>query len=359
MKIAIDARCLNERATSNYSYWHGLVCGLIAGLESFRGAELFLLSNRPIEANGLPQGRFSIQIVPSRSDRWWSLVTLPRAARRLGANVVHVQYFVSPWFRTPVVTTVHDVSFFIEPRWFRVRDRVLLQRTVPSSCARASAVIAVSETSKKEIVRYARVNADRVHVVYNGIEPTLRPAPRAPGPPSVLGVGILNPRKNWRLALEATFIARQHLTDLRLTLVGRNSEAPGVFESALQRNEDGSEWVLNMGEQAQERMARIYSSARLLVHPSFHEGFGLTPLEAMACRTPVLASTGGAIPEITAGHARLLPPNDARAWADAIVDLIRQPPTPEELDRAEAHARSFTWRRAARQTLDVYEAVAR
>lgn len=359
MKIAIDARCLNERATSNYSYWHGLVCGLIAELESCRDAELFLLSNRPIGTNDLPGSRFSIHVVPSRSDRWWSLVTLPRAARILGANVAHVQYFVSPRFRTPVVTTVHDVSFFIQPRWFRLRDRVLLQRTVPSSCARASAVIAVSETSKKEIVRHTGVAADRVRVVYNGIEPTLGPVPRAPGPPYVLGVGILHPRKNWRLALEATAIARQSLTDLKLTLVGRNSEAPGAFESALQNVGGGSEWVDDLGEQAQERMASLYSSARLLLHPSFHEGFGLTPLEAMACRTPVLASTGGAIPEITAGHARLLPPYDARAWADAIVDLIRQPPTRDQLDRAEAHARSFTWRRAARQTLDVYEAVAR
>jgi len=359
MRIAIDARCLNERATSNYAYWHGLVCGLITELENCPDAELLLLSNRPLDTSGLPTGPYSTHVVPSRSDRWWSLVTLPKMAQALGANVTHVQYFVSPRFRSPVVTTVHDVSFFIEPRWFRFRHRFLLQRTVPASCARASAVITVSETSKDEIVRFTGVGRERVRVVYNGIDPSLRPVPSAKVAPSVLSVGVLNPRKNWRLALAATALARRKLPDLTLTLVGRNSEAPGALQDALRGTEGAGGWVTNLGEQQQEKMASLYSSARLLVHPSLHEGFGLTPIEAMACRTPVLASTAGAIPEITAGFARLLPPDDPQAWADAIVDLIQRPPTAEQLDRAQAHAMSFTWQRAARQTLDVYADVAR
>ena len=208
--VAIDARLMGSRNTGDTSYWRGLVSGL-AGTD--HNASIVLISNaeRPEFIPDDPRIRW--EVVGGRGGRWWSLFSFPRAAKRLGANVVHGQYTLSPLIRRGGVTTIHDVSFFIGPEWFRPRDLMLLTKTVPATCRRAARIITVSETSKAEIEKFIPAARGKVRVTHNAVAPQRRRltdedalARRTRlGIPEkyLLTVGTRWPRKNMSLAIAA------------------------------------------------------------------------------------------------------------------------------------------------------------
>lgn len=310
IRVAIDARPLRERASSNRSYW----AGLIGALRKEPGIELILLDN------GRMPGRI------------WSLIGLPLAAMRARADVAHVQYTVSPFFRTPVVTTVHDVSFLANPGWFSRKDRFLLSRSVPASCRRAAMVLTVSEFSKREIVQRMGIVERKVAVAYNGVDSRFVPTERQViDEPYLLGVGSNIPRKNWGLARAAVSM----LGDApRLVLSGAGHE---------RQIED-------------EDLPAAYSHATAMLHPSLYEGFGLTAVEAMACGAPVIASNASSLPEVLGDAAILLSPDDPKAWADAIRGIGDRS---EELrKKGFERARRYTWEAAAKIVANVYRRVA-
>jgi len=342
MRVAIDARSLSERFTSNRTYWSELVTAL-----GRRGdVELLLISNTPIPPDEVPpNGR---TIVEPANGRWFSYAILPEIAKREGADVVHVQYTVSPRFRVPVVTMVHDVSFFIEPAWFGMKDRFLLQRTVPAACRRATRVIVPSVTCREELLSFIDVAPDKVVVTLEGT-PTrlLGVEPNGIGPivgdqPYVLLVGGASPRKNLASAIEAVRLARKALPDLRLLVTGRlGAKYP-------------EDYILTPGPLDEAVLAAAYRRAHALLHPSYHEGFGLTLLEAMAMGCPVVASDRGAIPEIVGDAAILCDPNDAVAMADGLVQLINPAVREEMIRNGRKRAAGFTWDRTAELTVQAY-----
>ncbi|NUL83191.1 MAG: glycosyltransferase family 4 protein [Armatimonadetes bacterium] len=310
IRIAIDARPLRERASSNRSYW----AGLVGALRQEPGIELILLDN----------GR-----LPGRV---WSLLGLPLAAKRAKADVAHVQYTVSPFFRTPVVTTVHDVSFLANPGWFSPKDRFLLSRLVPKSCERAEMVLTVSEFSRREIVQRMGIVEEKVAVAYNGIDARFAPSrERVIEGEYFLGVGSNILRKNWGLAREA------------VSMLG---DAPRLILSGA-----GHEMQI-----ADEDLPAAYSHATAVLHPSLYEGFGLTPAEAMACGAPVIASNASSLPEVLGDAAILLPPDDPQAWADAICGIgdRREELRKKGLERS----KRYTWEAAAKIVAELYRRVA-
>lgn len=352
MRVAIDARSLAERNTSNRTYWSELV----AALGSQPGIELLLISNVAIDPSEVPaNGRAIVAPAPGR---WFSLITMPQLARREGADVAHVQYTVSPFFRTAVVTTIHDVSYFVEPSWFSLKDRLLLQRTVPAACRRAARVLAPSETCREEILAYVDVSSEKVAVTLEGTPRRLLndPVDRAASEaglralvgqdPFALLVGGSSPRKNLQGAVEAVRRARTTIGDLRLLVTGRLDTKPA------------EPWVLNVGPLSEPLLAAAYRSAHALLHPSLHEGFGLTILEAMALGCPVVASDRGSIPEIAGEAARLFDPFDAEGMAGALVELLNPAMRADLVERGRGRAEGFTWDATAEGTVAAYRAAA-
>lgn len=348
-RIAIDARALNDPFTSNYTYWREL----ILALGSAPDLRFVLFGDAPEAPSEFRREPFEYRYLPARSTRWWSLVSFPRAARRLGCGLAHMQYTVSPLFRIPTVTTVHDVSYFIEPGWFSRRDAFLLRRSVPASCRRVSAVIAVSESDKAELERYAGVDPTKVVVAPNGVSSFIHPIehPKAPERPYALMVGGLSPRKNWPLA----FRAMGATSGLDLVVTGKMRDDLAAIETL--RTEVGDARIHLAGPVSEEDLNALYQGAECLIHPSWHEGFGLTVLEAFGAGIPVVASNRGAIPEVAGDAAILLDPSaPPEVWATGI-ERARGQERPRLIAKGRERAKRFTWEESARIVAGVYRRI--
>ncbi len=355
--VALDARLIGGDATGDSTYWTGLLRGLSERATSNR---YLLLSNRP-PPEKIPDGdRFRWITLPARSNRWWSLVQFPLAARKLGAQAIHTQYNLSPLVGKRGVTTIHDVSFFIGPEWFRPRDRIFLTRFVPRSAARAARVIAVSNTSKAEIERFIPAAQGKIVVALNGANEAIQPiAPERAreivqeelgvAAPYLLTVGTRWPRKNMKLAIEACELLGRELPH-RLAVTGKpgwGEEPPGAR-------------IVPTGYVSEAQLSALYSAAELYLAPSFHEGFGIPLVEAFGCGCPVLCSSGGALPEVAGDAAQVLASWEADAWRDAISNLLSDS---SKLDAMRAKGRvrasAFRWRDSAGAHEQAYAETAR
>lgn len=350
--VALDARSVGRPHTGDATYW----TGLIRGLTRFDSDLRYLLFSNAPKPDEIPESeRFRWVELPSRSDRWWSLVRFPLAARRLGARVFHVQYNLSPMIRRGGVTTIHDVSFFHEPEWFRPRDRMLLQRFVPASAHRAARIVTVSQFSKSEIERYIRGVGHKVRVVPNACPDEIQPVD--PGlaearlvrelgveGPYLLTVGTRWPRKNLNLAIEAVDALSESLAP-RLVVTGK----------AGWGEERTSPRAVSTGYVDNATLSALYSAATLYLAPARYEGFGITLLEAFRAGCPVVASDIPAHREVGAEAAAYAPDNDAVAWARTIGELMADEKRRIALAGAGRERESqFSWIQAARQTEAAY-----
>lgn len=317
--VALDARLVGGQSTGDSSYWTGLLGGLMK-LDSEVEYLLFSNAAKPSEIPDHP--RFHWMQVESRRSRWWSMFRFPLAARRRHASVIHTQYNLSPLVTHGGITTVHDLSFYVEPSWFRPQDRLLLQRFVPPSCRRSDRVLTVSEFSKSEIHRWIKGAEGKVVVTPNACGAGVQRVDKDRAAqivkdelsierPFLLTVGTRWPRKNMGLAIEA---AEGLTADLPHKLVvtgkaGWGDEAPGSR-------------TLFPGYVSQEQLNALYSAADLYLAPALYEGFGITVLEAFRCGCPVLASPIEAHREISGQAAMIAPSLKAQDWTKCIEDLL-------------------------------------
>lgn len=347
--VALDARLVGGTNTGDSSYWTGLLHGLS---KAERDLRFLLISNAP-KPQGIPNSdNFSWIHLPAGSSRWWSYVSFPLKARKLGAGVIHTQYSLSPLVGHRGVTTVHDVSFLIGPEWFKPRDRLILSKTVPASVRRARKVIAVSNTCKGEIEQHIPAAKGKVEAIYNGLPPWVEkvddPAPVLKGlgveQPYLLTVGTQWPRKNMKLAIDAA----AKVEGCRLVVTGKSGWGDQAAGSHVQA----------VGYVDNSQICALYSGASLYLAPSRHEGFGIPVIEAFACGCPVLCSTGGALPEVAGDAAEVEPTWEPDHWADSIRHLLADSSKLGELRRRGfERVKKFDWVESARKTANVYREI--
>ena len=286
----------------------------------------------------------------------WKHAALPLALQRDRIDVFH-----SPTGTLPLiapcrqVVTIHDLFAAVEPGWFTPRMAVQLRNAQRRAARAARTIIAVSECTRRDLVERFGVDQRRVRVVHNGVDherfyPTEVDAEaiaRRYGVrhPFILCVGSLMPWRNAPRLLRAA--ARLHYG---LLFVGRDIWGTDPTERLARQN--GWDWARFTGYVADEELAALYAAARVFAYPSLYEGFGIPPVEAMACGTPVVASTAGALPEVLGDAALLVDPYDEDQLTQALEaaandqgDLSR---------RGLLRAQQFNWARAAEQTWSVY-----
>ncbi len=297
----------------------------------------------------------------------WEQLGQPWVGRRRGLDLLHVPVNVGPILAPcPIVVTVHDLSFCLQPDLFHPSKRIYLQTLTRHTVRRARGVIAVSESTRQDLIRVLGIPPDRIVVVPNGVDDRMRPVENGELLRSfraqhelperfVLFVGTLEPRKNLVTLLQAYAKLRgRGRIDHALVLVGGKgwyySEIYATAERLRLR-----EHVLFAGFVPQEELPLWYNAADVFVYPSLYEGFGLPPLEAMACGTPVISSNVSAMPEVVGDAGLLVDPHDADAIAEALFRVLQDAQLHSFLRSAGIErASAYTWRATAQRTSRVY-----
>ena len=286
-----------------------------------------------------------------------------------GVRLFHATDHLLPKLRRArSVFTLHDTAYVHHPEHYLPRNRIYLQRMVPRFLEHADRVIVVSEHARREAVGIYDLDPGRVDVIPEGVDERFRPDPdptavdavrRRYGLPerSILYVGTIQPRKNLTTLLDAFARVREHHPDLALVVAGEKGWLFRSFFDRLRALGLGSSVVVT-GHVPDEDLPALFGSAVVFAYPSLFEGFGLPPLEAMACGLPVVCSDATSLPEVVGDAGILVPPLDVDAWVAALDRLLEDPAAREDLRaRGLERARRFTWDEAARRTLDVYRAV--
>jgi glycosyltransferase involved in cell wall biosynthesis len=247
---------------------------------------------------------------------------------------LHVLYPATPVpTAATVVVTVHDLFPITHPEWFPARERILFGRAASWAADRAALMIADSEFTAREISAVLGVDRDRVRTIPLGVgdeffravpeEETRREAAaRGLTPGSyLLAVGVAPARKNLTLLVEAMAEVHRLYPELVLVAVGPEGQGSDTVRAAVARLKLGGV-VRFTGWIPDSRLVSLMAGALALAHPARAEGFGLTPLEAMACGIPCVVSEGGALPEVSGDAAIMVDQGSPPAWAEAIVRLV-------------------------------------
>lgn len=304
---------------------------------------------------------------PVPASRARRLLGFGRALRRDRADLFHCQYLAPPLLPCPCVLTLHDILHETHPQFYPGGLRRLMALLYPRSARSAAAVITGSEFSKREIMARYRVPGERIHVTPYAADQSFGPIPperarqaaAAYGVhgPYILFVGRIEPRKNIAGLVEAfSLLAADGAVRHTLVVAGMMDDLFKEFHARTTARFGGR--VRFIGKVEPGDLPVLYAGADLFAYPSFAEGFGLPPLEAMACGTPVVAAGTTSIPEVTGDAALLVDPSDTAGLAQAMRRVLDD----RELSRALRAAglersRMFSWERTARQTLAVYEQV--
>jgi glycosyltransferase involved in cell wall biosynthesis len=282
------------------------------------------------------------------------------------AELYHAtEHLLLPLRQVPTVLTVHDLIYHLFPEYHKPLNYWFLNRAMPLFVQRARAVIAVSESTRRDLIRCYGVQPDKVTVVHEAAAPHFRPAsPEAIatvraryGLPEdfILAVGTIEPRKNLSRLLDALQRLRQKGDDTRLVVVGSKGWLYEGFFRRLEELQLGDA-VLLPGYVPDADLPAVYSAAKVFVLPSLYEGFGLSVLEAMACGTAVVCSRTSSLPEVGGDAARYFDPTDVEEMAEAIGTMWHNEALRMEMGRhGLAQAARFSWARAAEETMAVYQ----
>lgn len=308
----------------------------------------------------------------------WEQWTGPREARRLGVDVFHVPHFAPPFFTgsTPVVATIHDVIPLRLPLYHASARAKVYSSVVSRAAHKATLIITVSQHAKQDMVEALGIPAERIRVIYQAVSEEMKPvedqeklaAARARYGLTgryVFYLGGLDARKNVPQLVRAFSHLYKRLGDpnLQLLISGNPDKQSGsLFPDPRPIGADlGMNGQIIYRFVEDEDKALLYSGASVFVFPSLYEGFGLDPLEAMACGAPVVCSNRTSLPEVVGDAALSIDPDDLPAMVDAMYQVLTNDELSADLRaRGLARAQLFNWRKTASETLAVYEeAVAR
>jgi glycosyltransferase involved in cell wall biosynthesis len=366
MRIAFDGTTLTPGRTGVGYYTEHLLQHLAAEIEH-SGDEIVVISNQPIEtASPLPRHvrvhdrhRFPLRI-------GWMQTLAARVLDEVQPDVAHFTNGMLPWrARVPTVVTIHDMSLRLYPQCHPLRRRLINRPLLAVAARQARAIVTVSNSARRDMLRLHRLDPARVTVVYEAAGPMFAPVTdrallgsvrvryRLPER-FVLYVGTIEPRKNLPRLMEAFSAARGAGAPQELVCTGPYGWLSRNLAATIEKL-GLSRVVRFIGYVPMADLPSIYNLSDFLVFPSLYEGFGLPVVEAMACGTPVITSSTSSLGEIASAAALTIDPEDTCALAEAIDRLARSSALRRNLaERGLNRARAFSWQRTAREMLAVY-----
>ncbi|MGQ9500545.1 MAG: glycosyltransferase family 4 protein [Anaerolineae bacterium] len=367
MRIGIDARLVYYSRAGIGQYILRLVEALMR--IDISGDQFVLLQSRKDHTRLDHHPNFTRVSLWTPSHHRLEQLTLHFEISRLRLDLLHSPDFIPPFRRNcKSVITVHDLAFLLYPH-FLTKEAARYYGQIDQAVRRTDHIIAVSESTRRDTIKLLGVPEQKITVIYEAANPIYRPVDKEAArchvaeiygiqESYILFVSTIEPRKNLPGLLQAFRLLRDHYKRAeKLVLAGgRGWLSEEVFATIEQLGL--SNHVYALGRVPSEHLLYLYNAAQMLVHPSFYEGFGLPPLEAMHCGTPTIVSNVSALPEVVGDAAILIDPHDIDGLAAAMWRLL----TDEQLracliEKGFKRAQMFSPERTAQQTLEVYRRV--
>ena len=371
MRIGIDATALPPKPVGAGNY----IIELIRALHALDSPHEFVIFAQQ-------HGRELIGIPPRSGFEWvglpdhsparrliWEQTGFPGLIRRQDIDLLHSLHYTRP-FQLPCrsVVTFHDMTFFLFPQLHTRSKRIFFPLMIRYSARVADALIADSESTRQDAIRILGLAPEKISTVPLGVRPEFRPINDPALKKAVraryhlpehflLFVGLVEPRKNLPLLIKSYHQAASQGHSIPLVIVGRKG---WMYEQVLDliTDLDLSNQVHLTGYVSPEDLPIVYNLADVFIYPSLYEGFGLPPLEALACGTPVITTAVSSMPEHVGQAGLLVPPGDETALTQALIRLLNDQELKSRLSvLGPQQAAQFTWTRTARETLQIYEKV--
>ena len=372
MKIGIDIRPLQARHYGGISeYINNLLPELfkagakhqfILFISSFR--EPFFNYSELLKHNNVELKSYKI---PNKilffSSRFFNF---PKVDKLLGGiDVLFCPHFfpVSVSKKCKKITTFHDISFDIFPEFFNLKQRLWHKLVSPKRQAKNSdIIISVSHSTKQDLIKYYKLSADKIRIVYSGVNKKLldQKIQTSISLPKkyILTLSLMGPRKNTLGLIRAFDVLKKNkeFTELYLLVAGGFDK---FYKSKIKREIKKSPHqnkIVLLGPVKEEQKSVLYKNAQLFVYPSLYEGFGFPPLEAMYCGVPTVVSHNTSLPEVTGGATLLVDPYRPRLIAEAMEEILQDARLYNDLlIRGRKQAEEFDWRKTAQETLNILE----
>jgi glycosyltransferase involved in cell wall biosynthesis len=368
LRIGIDARKLHDFGIGTY------IRNLLRQLARLDRETEFVVFCRRDDREALSSLGENFRPVTERAANYSvaEQFSIPLAVRREGVTLFHAPHYVlPPLVRCRSVVTIHDCIHLMFPQYLPGRLALQYARTsITLATRRATRVITVSESSKRDILRFVDTPADKIDVIYNAYDERFTVEPREEDvvrvreryqlhDEFVLYAGNVKPHKNLERLIDAFDLVRKRgLDHLKLVIIGDDVSKYTALRRAVHQHQL-HKFVRFLGYLPEETLAVMYRLAGVFVFPSLYEGFGLPPLEAMASGTPVVTSNVSSLPEVAGDAAVLVDPYDAEAIADGIHRVLIDETLRRDLrKKGVARAGMFSWEASVRRVHKIYKQVA-
>jgi glycosyltransferase involved in cell wall biosynthesis len=355
MRIGIDTQSIIAQKTGLGGYVQNLISAL-KKIDS-KNEYIFLSSNKKGDLT-----------TPARI--WWDQVVFPARALFKKVDIIHKPAFSAPVFcPRKTVVTVPDLIGKLYPENFSPTSRFYWAYLLPFSLKKAHKIIAISKNTKQDIMSLLKIPEEKIVVIHLAVGKEFRPIVDIDkiasikkkyntGDKFILDVGTLEPRKNLPFLVKAFDLAiKKGKIEHNLVLTGKKGWYYEDLFNLIQELHLENRVILP-GYVSDEDLPVLYNAADLFCFPSLYEGFGLTPLEAMASGTPVIAAKNSSIPEVVGDAGILLATKEETLWAENIIKVLSNPKILTDLrNRGLKRAQKFSWEKTARETIKIYNEV--
>ncbi|PKN17325.1 MAG: hypothetical protein CVU71_16210 [Deltaproteobacteria bacterium HGW-Deltaproteobacteria-6] len=380
MRIGIDSRfaVMKRRGIGNYTL------NLIRNLAEIDSANQYILyTDRDDSDRVLPmQANFRVsKLLPSNYPMWEQII-LPMQVKKDCVDILHCSGNTAPVLlnkRTKLISTIHDVMYLKDstemaesPSLYQRAGRVYRKAIVTRSAKRLAMAITVSKYSKNDIRKHITgLRNEDIRITYEAADACFRTVSKAEAAQKIknrfkmtgdyiMTLGAVDPRKNTELVIREFINLKKELSIKEKLLIAGVPDWRQTRLFRIARDSNYSDDIAFLDFVSMEELVLLYNAAKVFLYPSLYEGFGIPPLEAMACGVPVITSNTTSIPEVVGDAALLIDPTDGQALRCTLVKLLGDKALREELaDRGVRQAHKFSWRKMAEETLKTYEEVYR
>lgn len=354
-KIGIDGHMIGDKSGGNESYYRNILINMDF---SQINVEVYLFLEKEVDASPF-EGKYHIVRFESSNPFVRNFFELPKLCRKYDLSLLHTQYFI-PFYRPcPVVCTIHDICFEHYRDIFTKKEYIRQKLLIPYAAKHSEKIFTVSEHAKRDISNQYAISDNKVVVTYNAVnnsfkklddkelqECELRSRFKIGNTPFVLCVGNLQPRKNLPRMIKAyRKYVELEKADVKLVVVGKKA---WMYDDILKETMQGIDDVILTDYVSESDLVRLYNASVAFIYPSYFEGFGIPPLEALACGTPVAVSNATALPEVVGDAGVYFDPFDETQIVEALQVVISNEKVRKDIiDKATERVKFFSWKKSA------------